>query len=519
MIGINKLTRRAATCLLLGISSFAMAEDDRVIEEVTVTGSYIKGSAEDAASPIQVISREDIDVQSAVTIDDITKNLTINSGSTTNHNYDTENATISGKANVNLRGLGLNSTLVLFNGKRQSVAAAVSQDGSEFVDVNTIPLVMLERVEILKDGGSAIYGSDAIAGVVNFILRDDYEGFQIAGDITSSDRADAEDMTFSALWGTSFNDDKTHIVIGGEYFERDPYGFLDLDIVDATDRVTTANSTFTAIIPGAIPGFSDLNPAYFNAVDSAISGSAKFTDPLCAQLGYSTGLFSDPVNDPNNHCREDTRAYRGAQIEQERYSVGATFKHEFSDNLELYGMVHYNDQDIKRPTTGSFGSIDSLQAILPVGDPIWGLGSRSPGVIAATGGALVQGTADAGDPTTVIGGQVAAAGAAAGAAAFTAALTAGSDLATAGAAAQAAGAAAGGATAAALIGAAAIGANAAALPRPTNAPILLANGGPNSLSYMGYGLSKLGDFSFHPEDSKSNSKTCLLYTSPSPRDS
>ena len=72
---------------------------------------------------------------------------------------------------------------------------------------------MLERVEILKDGGSAIYGSDAIAGVVNFILRDDFEGIQVAGDITSSDRADAEDITVSVIWGTLFNDDRTSLVI------------------------------------------------------------------------------------------------------------------------------------------------------------------------------------------------------------------------------------------------------------------------------------------------------------------
>jgi len=444
--------RRSLSLLALTLFSFSAVAEE--MEQVTVTGSYIKGSAEDAASPIQVITREDIDIQSAVTIDDITKNLTINTGSTTNHNYDTENATITGKANVNLRGLGLNSTLVLINGKRQVVAAAETQDGSEFVDISTIPMVMLERVEILKDGGSALYGSDAIAGVVNFILRDDYEGIQIAGDITSSDRADAEDTTLSGIWGTSFNDGKTHFVLGGEYFERDPYGFLDIDLVDATDRVTIANSTLTAIVPTP---FTALNPAYFNATDSAISGSTKFTDPLCAQQGYSTGLFSDPVDDPNNHCREDSRAYRGVQIEQERTSLMASLKHEFSDRLEFYGLVQYNDQDIKRPISGAFGSIDSLQAILPVGDPLFGLGSRAPGVVAAGNAALLG-----------------ALGAGAG---FGDAIGAG------------------------------IGAVIGTVPRPANAPILTSNGGPNSLTYMGYQLSKHGEFGFHPQDSESNSKT------------
>ncbi len=140
-------TRHQIAVLLAALASLPIFAEE--MEEVVVTGSYIKGSPQDAASPVQVISREDIDIQSAVTVDDITKNLTVNSGSTTNYNYDTENATIAGQANINLRGLGLNSTLVLINGKRQVVAASETQDGSEFVDINTIPMVMLERVEIL----------------------------------------------------------------------------------------------------------------------------------------------------------------------------------------------------------------------------------------------------------------------------------------------------------------------------------------------------------------------------------
>jgi outer membrane receptor protein involved in Fe transport len=481
---VTLISRIALSAAMLVYAIGAIAASD--MEEVVVTGSYIKGSAEDAASPISVISREDIDIQSAVTIDDITKNLTIASGATTNHNYDTENATISGKANVNLRGLGLNSTLVLFNGKRQVVAAATSQDGSEFVDINTIPLVMLDRVEILKDGGSALYGSDAIAGVVNFIMRDTYEGFQIAGDLTSSDRADANDTTLSALWGTSFNDGKTHIVLAGEYFERDPYGFLDLGTTSATDRVTVRNSTITALVSGPTTPF---NPAYFNAADSATAGTPKFTDPLCVTQGYSTGLYDDPANNPNSHCREDTRAYRGAQLAQERSVFMATMKHEFSDNVELYGMVQYNDQDIRRPINGAFGSIDDINGILPGGDPVFGLGSRSASVIAARDAAFGAATVAAQTPGTAIFDSSLAAGLAAGApgsAAFTAAF---------------------GGAATALVGQAGFVAATGALPTPANAPILQANGGPNALSVMGHQVSKVGDFAFHPQNSESNSKT------------
>ncbi|MFT4799297.1 MAG: iron complex outermembrane receptor protein [Candidatus Azotimanducaceae bacterium] len=470
-----KLIRDIALVSISVISVSAFAED---MEEIVVTGSYIKGSPEDSASPIQVITRADIDIQSAVTIDDITKNLTINSGTTTNYNFDTENATIAGKANVNLRGLGLNSTLVLFNGKRQVVAAAETQDGSEFVDVNTIPMVMLERVEILKDGGSALYGSDAIAGVVNFILRDDYEGIQIAGDVTSSDRADAEDLTFSALWGTSFNDGKSHFVIGGEYFERDPYSFLDIDLVDSPERVTNTVNEISVMIPGAIPGIAQINPAYINPTILGLTGRFEFTDPLCAQQGYFTGLFSDPANDPNQHCRTDNRPFRGVQIEQERVSLMASFKHEFSDAAEFYSMVQYYDQDIARPRSGTFGSIDNLNAFLPVSDPLWGLGSRAPSVIAAGDAALAA--------------TVAALSAQAQAAAIA------GDL---------AGAAAIAASIPAQAGAALVGGRIAAMPTPANAPILTANGGPNALTTMNHKLTQHGDFSLFDDDAESESKT------------
>jgi len=456
MRGILTLfSRSALSAVMLVYAGGAIAASD--MEEVVVTGSYIKGSAEDAASPVTVISREDINIQSAVSIDDITKNLTINSGTTTNFNFDTENGTIAGKANVNLRGLGLNSTLVLINGKRRVVAAAETQDGSEFVDINTIPLVMLERVEILKDGGSALYGSDAIAGVVNFILRNDYEGFQISGDITNSDRAGANDKTVSALWGTSFNDSKSHFVIGGEYFERDPYSFLDIGLQDSRERVTETVNEISVMIPGGVPGIAQINPAYINQEILGLTGRFEFTDPLCTQQGYFTGFFSDPANDPNQHCRTDNRQFRGVQIEQERASLMASFTHEFSDAAEFYSMVQYYKQDIARPRSGTFGSIDNLNAFLPVGDPIWGLGSRAPSVIAA------------------------------GNAAFGAALGAGATPAQ-----------AGGALAGARIG---------ALPRPANAPILQANGGPNALTTMNHKLTKHGDYTQFDADAESRSNT------------
>ena len=165
--------RKAITsAIILATVSLQVAaqQDDPEVEEVLVTGSYIRGTPLDAPSPVTTVDRTSIEAQGAAQIWDVIKNLEINSGSFTNEGSG-EGAGLSGTANVNLRNLGENSTLTLINGKRQVSAATTTRSGGEFVDINSIPLVMVERVEVLTDGGSALYGSDAVAGVVNVIMR------------------------------------------------------------------------------------------------------------------------------------------------------------------------------------------------------------------------------------------------------------------------------------------------------------------------------------------------------------
>jgi len=181
-------------------------DDDIDIEEVVVTGSYIRGTPLDAPSPVQVIDRDSIEAQGAAIIWDVIKNLEINSGSITNPMVAGENpgeySQVEGTANVNLRNLGENSTLTLINGKRIAPAGANTKVGGEFVDINSIPLVMTERIEVLTDGGSALYGADAVAGVVNIIMRTEIEGIEIAGDIQGLDQSggrNRNDTTIGAI--------------------------------------------------------------------------------------------------------------------------------------------------------------------------------------------------------------------------------------------------------------------------------------------------------------------------------
>jgi len=174
----NSLLASAIFSILYGHSTQAQQNETPDIEEVVVIGSYLRGSPIDAPSPVQIIDRSSIEFQGAAQVWDVIKNLEVNSGSVTNVGSG-ELEQVQGVANINLRNLGENSTLVLINGRRQVSAATTTRSGGEMVDINAIPQVMMERVELLTDGGSALYGSDAVAGVANIIMRTEFEGLEL----------------------------------------------------------------------------------------------------------------------------------------------------------------------------------------------------------------------------------------------------------------------------------------------------------------------------------------------------
>ena len=143
------------------------------LEKVEVTGSHIARTEIESALPVQVITREDIDRSGSTTVAEMMAKVSANIVGM-NDRMSSLGAGVTGLSSVNLRGIGDGSTLVLLNGRR---VANYAFDGGA-VDVNSIPLSAVERIEILKDGASAIYGADAIAGVVNFILRKDFQGLE-----------------------------------------------------------------------------------------------------------------------------------------------------------------------------------------------------------------------------------------------------------------------------------------------------------------------------------------------------
>jgi len=351
-----------------GTSFQTLAQDDGV-EEIVVTGSFIRGTPEDAPSPVTVIDRDSIQEQGASQIWDLIRNLEVNQGSDTSVAGSNDASQLQGTASVNLRNLGGNSTLTLINGKRFTPAAVVTSSGQEFVDLNTIPLVMTDRVEVLTDGGSALYGSDAVAGVVNVIMRTDFEGLELFADTQGVEESGGTyEQTFSGIWGTSFNDGDTRLVISAEQFERDPVPLADAQYYDPTRIINNgAVGAFRVNSPlGA--GF---NPAYINpalsqqqtierlGLGESVAGTRGlvFGDPLCETLSGDLGPFYTDnrftgVGRRNANCYEDNTANQFIAIGQERTSAAMSFEHTFSESAEFYSFFTYSDLETVREWDG-----------------------------------------------------------------------------------------------------------------------------------------------------------------------
>ena len=223
----QQLVLAVSTAVLIALTSNnASAQDgatDEVsdIEEVVVTGSRIQKSGFDSSSPISVYDSDDVMMAGNASLDEFLKEIPqitgFQLGASTNNGSD-------GNTMVELRGLGFNRTLTLINGRR--TVGDASGDGA--VDLNTIPTAMIKRVELLTDGASTIYGSDAMAGVINFVLNDDFEGFKFTADYgTATDEMDAENQGISILAGAG--SDRGHVVVSASWRNQDEIqqiGFL-----------------------------------------------------------------------------------------------------------------------------------------------------------------------------------------------------------------------------------------------------------------------------------------------------
>lgn len=179
-----------------------IANDTGTIEEVSVVGSRIARNAEfEAATPIQVVDREAIEKSGHSNLQQLFEKHPAAGAGTFSTRGNHQDSTANGAAAVSLRGMGADATLVLVNGRRVAISAFAEGITTNFVDINSIPLAAVERVEVLKDGASAIYGSDAVAGVVNVVLRKDFDGAEISVGYGGASGFDQQSV--SAIWGVN----------------------------------------------------------------------------------------------------------------------------------------------------------------------------------------------------------------------------------------------------------------------------------------------------------------------------
>lgn len=186
-----------------------------MLEEIVVTGSRIARDANlSGALPVQTVGSERIQMSGEFSLADVINDVPALLSSVTSENSIDAAAGFDDGANVlNLRGLGVDRTLVLVDGRRH----VGGLQGSSAVDVGSIPMKLVERVEVLSGGASAIYGADAVTGVVNFIMKDNFEGFGIDVSYGISSEGDGQQTAITATWGTNFADDRGNIAISVDY--------------------------------------------------------------------------------------------------------------------------------------------------------------------------------------------------------------------------------------------------------------------------------------------------------------
>lgn len=319
----------AATTAAAGVSpSFAQEQsaDPATLGRIEVTGSRIKRTDIETSQPIFSLSREDIQAQGLNSVADVLQNLTASGSPLTR----AANNSSTGEMHIDLRNLGAARTLVLVNGRRW-VGGTASLGGA--VDLSTIPTAAVARIEVLKDGASVIYGSDAIAGVVNIILRDDLEGAEANAYIGQYDRGDGMREAYDFTIGTVRDGFSAMLGIG--YINEEPVFFSDREVTQTpiAGTGTAFNSTTT---PDGNFGLGD--PALG-------SGARRRPDGTLGTFTVTGGNTADGWR-PFNRATDsfNTAPLNYLLTPQERTSLFASSKLDITDNIRFKLTTQYNER-------------------------------------------------------------------------------------------------------------------------------------------------------------------------------
>ncbi|MFB2642643.1 TonB-dependent receptor plug domain-containing protein [Shewanella bicestrii] len=292
-------------------SAFA-AEETAKVERIEVTGSRIQRQDMETASPVTVIDAAAIKAEGFTSVDQMLQVQTSMAGaaigSTTNNGAD-------GVAQVDLRGMGSQRTLVLLNGRRM-VNSGSGADSA--VDLNSIPVAMIARVEILKDGASAVYGSDAIAGVVNIITKKDFDGFQLDFNGSGTDKGDGQNGDVSALYG--FNTDGGNYTFGAAYSDRRgviqsdrswtpageswtiPTGALDYMVKDANGKWVDQENTYDYTQDSYYQTPSERRSLFANMTQELGNDVVLTADAIYTNRRSNQQMAAQPANIGLNVC-------------------------------------------------------------------------------------------------------------------------------------------------------------------------------------------------------------------------
>ena len=359
------------------------------VARVEITGSNIRRAQAETASSVQTLNRADIEKSGRTTVAELLQTLAVDNQGSVPTSFGAGFA--QGASGISLRGLGSASTLVLLNGRRIAPYGLADDGQKVFADLNIIPTEAVERVEILKDGASAIYGSDAIAGVVNVILRKDYQGTTVRGSYGKTGDWDGRDSRFAITHGFgNLDTDRYNALFSFEYggrrevYNRDrsdreqvgrsdlrQYGFSAQEALGGTGAITGNNAAGSAVNGNVRnPGTLD----YYNRGNLAGAGFTR-TFP-----GAACGNFTNhPQGDPGGGCLIDAaQQYGQIRPRQNSYNLFSRGTVQLNQQFQAYAEGSYywsESQSTTTPSTVSTsvgypgGPISNAGAALGAGHP------------------------------------------------------------------------------------------------------------------------------------------------------
>ncbi len=352
-----------AVLLMTPLGAAAAESADAEMEEVIVTGTQIKGAQIGDVLPVSVIDAEEIEAMGINSGDELLEFI-----AEQGQNFFSESENISGGVTsargdigaFNLRNVGTGNTLVLVNGRRLVNAASYQTElvGGSFVPVNTVnaqsmPVTGLQRVEVLRDGASAIYGADAVAGVVNYVMKNDFEGFKLSLRLDDYESLPRDDVRVTFQWGKVLADGQTRFGVFGNYFDRDR--------VNSQDDPRWANSDFRSRLDPDSPYAAttlfrnnSVNSEYgqYDLISSASAAglSGVLTDSRGefetypsgdARCQYEIGFGTCGAIDGQGTFRHNLNESRDLYSDLERINVYAYLNHDFDNGAEAFADFSY----------------------------------------------------------------------------------------------------------------------------------------------------------------------------------